>query len=108
MMKFGSVVPEREYLPFYIVAQSWFTRWQKYTGCFQVDDSDDDDDDEVFPNKDSSKVVLGPYPGAINESFDLRALQVAMRDVMVPEYDNYGSFYMKASAKEGQDYQLVS
>ena len=36
MIQFGSVVPERESQPYFIISQAWFTRWQKYTGCFKV------------------------------------------------------------------------
>lgn len=41
----AKVVPEREYLPFYIISQRWFTRWQKYTGCFKVNDDDEEEND---------------------------------------------------------------
>ena len=27
MIEFGSVIPEREGLPFYIISMKWFTRW---------------------------------------------------------------------------------
>ena len=45
MIQFGSVVPERESQPYFIISQAWFTRWQKYTGCFKVEDGSDDEDD---------------------------------------------------------------
>jgi len=40
MIEFSSVVPERENLPYYIITIDWFTRWQKYTGCFNVNTRD--------------------------------------------------------------------
>ena len=52
--------------------------------------------------------MLGPYPGSINESFDIKNIQVPLRDVMYPADDLYGEFYLKSSAKEGKDYQVVS
>ena len=74
MIEFGSVVPEREYLPYYVIPMDWYTRWQRYTGCFKSqvsDDSDDDEDANLGRNrkrKDTAqekqkKVVLGSYPG---------------------------------------------
>ena len=36
ILEFGSVIPERENLPYYIVSMAWFQRWQKYTGCLKV------------------------------------------------------------------------
>ena len=44
MLQFGSVVPEREALPFFLISQHWFTKWQKYTGCFKVEDDDEEND----------------------------------------------------------------
>lgn len=75
-----------------MIAQKWFTKWQKYTGCFKVDDDDDDDaEDEVFPSKDKSDIVLGTYPGAINETIDLKSIG-ASTDVLAPKEDIYGNF----------------
>lgn len=54
-----------------------------------MEDDDDDEEDEVFPNKNKSDIVLGPYPGAINEQYDLRTI-AAKDDVLVPENDIYG------------------
>ena len=104
MIQFGSVVPERESQPYFIISQAWFTRWQKYTGCFKVEDGSDDEDDDVFPSKDKSGIVLGPYPSSINESFDIKNIAVPVRDVMYPADDIYGEFYLKSSAKEGKDF----
>ena len=46
-IEFGSVVPERENLPYYIISMKWFTKWQKYTGCLKVVDAIDDDDEDA-------------------------------------------------------------
>ena len=42
ILEFGSVIPERENLPYYIVSMAWFQRWQKYTGCFKVQTDEDE------------------------------------------------------------------
>ena len=42
MIEFGSVVPERENLTYYVINIQWFHRWQKYTGCFKYDEEDED------------------------------------------------------------------
>jgi len=102
------VVPEREAITYYIISQQWFTRWQKYTGCFKVEDSDDDENDDVFRKKDKSDIVLGPYPGPINEKNDLNPISAPLRDVIWPINDEFAGFYLKAGAKEGQAYQVVS
>ena len=44
MIEFGSVVPERENLTYYVINIQWFHRWQKYTGCFKYDEEDEDDE----------------------------------------------------------------
>jgi hypothetical protein len=101
MIEFASVVPEREALPFFIISQRWYTRWQKYTGCFKVDDGEDSNDDEVFRKPDKSKVILGPHPGEINVAADLKDILTRLDDVAAPQDDIYGNFYIKAGAKEG-------
>ena len=107
MLQFGSVVPEREAEPYYLIAQNWFTRWQKYTGCFKVEDEDDDENDEVFPSKDKSNLVLGAFPGLVNERADLRSI-CAKDDDLTPDNDIYCNFQLKPGMKEGQDYQVVN
>ena len=42
IIEFGSVIPEREDLPYYIVSMAWFQRWQKYTGCLKVQAEEDE------------------------------------------------------------------
>ena len=42
LVAMGSVVPEREDLAFYIITIGWWKRWQKYTGCFQLDPEEQD------------------------------------------------------------------
>ena len=88
MIEFGSVVPERENLPFYMISMPWYTRWQRYTGCMKVQDiSDSDDEDAVLgrsrkgagradqtKSKDRSKVLLGDHPGVINGDKDLKRI----------------------------------
>ena len=64
MIDFGSVVPERENLPFYLITRQWLNRWQKYTGCYKVDD--EEGNHPGLPTKDPAKLVLGEYPGEIN------------------------------------------
>ena len=85
-------MPEREALPFFLISQHWFTKWQKYTGCFKVEDDDDDmENDQVFPNKNKSDLVLGPYPGPINEKVDLKSI-IAKDDDLAPQEDIYCNF----------------
>ena len=52
MIDYGGVIPERENIPYYLISMRWFTRWQKYTGCFKVDD-DEETDQGVKTTKDS-------------------------------------------------------
>lgn len=61
MIEFGSVVPEGPNQPYYLVTMAWFTRWQRYTGCFKVEGDDEDGE-----TPDRSKLVLGEHPGIIN------------------------------------------
>jgi len=72
MIENGGVVPERENLPYYLISMKWFTRWQKYTGCFKV--NSDDDGEYILPVKDKSRLVLGDYPGEINLTKELKEL----------------------------------
>jgi len=45
MIQFASIVPERENLPYYIIAMDWFKRWRSYTGQAEKKDSDDEIED---------------------------------------------------------------
>ena len=84
MIEFGSVVPERENLPYYMISMPWYMRWQRYTGCLKVQDiSDSDDEDAVLgrsrkgrsnQTNDRSKVVLGEHPGVINNDKDTKRI----------------------------------
>ena len=112
MLEFGSVVPERENLPYYIVSMAWFHRWQKYTGCIKVDVGDDDDGMEIDQvNKNgisNSDVILGEHPGRINSDREIRDLtRVTERKVFTNELDFYGMFYLKDSKKEDEDFKVV-
>lgn len=71
-IEFGSVIPEREGLPFYIISMKWFSRWQRYTGCLKIEDSEDEN--SGLPTKDKSKIILGPHPGSINQLADIKDL----------------------------------
>ena len=105
MIQFGSVVPEREGLPFYIIAIKWFTRWQRYTGCLKIDDSEDEG--SGLPTKDKSKIILGPHPGFINQMPDIKDLCIKSDNLFVPDDDMYRHFYIKSGKKEDQDFKVV-
>ena len=109
MIDYGGVVPERENLPYYLISIRWFTRWQKYTGCFHVEDDDDEDDDQgMQTTKDSSKIILGEYPGEINSDREMRDLCSKVDEkTIAPEEDFYCHYYLKAGKKENQDYRVV-
>lgn len=48
MIQFGSVVPERENLAYYVIQIQWFHRWQKYTGCYKYDEDEDESEPEEY------------------------------------------------------------
>ncbi len=98
MIEFGSVVPEREGLPFYIISMKWFTKWQRYTGCLKIEDSEDEN--IGLPTKDKSKIILGPYPGFINTNADLKDLAYTSKSLISPDDDIFNHFYLKAGKKE--------
>ena len=102
MIEYGGVIPERENLPYYLISIRWFTRWQKYTGCFKVEDDEEEND------RGSSKVILGEYPGEINSDREMRDLCVRVNEkTIVPEEDFYCNYYLQAGKKENQDYRVV-
>ena len=85
MIKYSSVVPERANLPYYLICMSWYTRWQKYTGCFVVDFDDEDGEPSDLHKKDKSKVVLGGHPGIINDERDvLKVMRQDLSKLLVP------------------------
>ena len=49
MIEFGCVIPERENLPYYLITMKWYTRWQKYTGCFKKKEADQEEQEEGKP-----------------------------------------------------------
>ena len=94
MIDYGGVIPERENLPYYLVSMRWFTRWQKYTGCFKVED-EEETEQGVKTTKDSSKVILGEYPGEINSDREMRDLCIKVNEkTIVPEEDFYCHYYL--------------
>ena len=113
MIEFGSVVPERENLTYYVISIQWFHRWQKYTGCFKYDEDEDDELDaqrnkDGLPRKDPRKLLLGDYPGEINAREDLKSLIVDTRySVFANDRDYDGAFFIKNGKKEEQDFKVV-
>jgi hypothetical protein len=99
MIEYGSVVPERGNLPYFIISMRWLTRWQKYTGCFKV--TSDDEDEDILRVKDKSKLVLGDYPGEINLTKELKELaKETQNEIMAPADDFFGKIYLKRGIKE--------
>ena len=89
MIEYGGVIPERENLPYYLISIRWFTRWQKYTGCFKVEDDEEEND------RGSSKVILGEYPGEINSDREMRDLCIRVNEkIIAPEEDFYCHYYL--------------
>ena len=100
MIEFSSVVPERENLPYYIITMDWFTKWQKYTGCYNMNAGDEE--------MDQDNLVLGDYPNGINSNSGLaELLKVLDGKIIAPDDDYYGKFYLKNGKKENQDFKLV-
>ena len=107
MIQFGSVIPERENLPYYIIGIDWFNRWQRYTGCFKVKDvSSSEDEDAVLGRskknrkdkqngtKDKSKLQLGEHPGHINPTREIAKFLMKLDvSVTLPRNDFYGNHY---------------
>ena len=99
MIDYGSVVPERENLPYYVIPMQWLNRWQKYTGCYKFDE--EEESDRVLKTKDLAKLILGPYPGEINTERDLKNLMVDTRHkVFISDENYFGSNYIKNGKKE--------
>lgn len=95
-------MPERENLPYYLISMKWFTRWQKYTGCFKVES---DSEDDVLPVKDKSTLVLGEYPGEINPTKEVKEFAYLgntgmSEDFFQPIDDFYGGTYLRKNKKE--------
>lgn len=109
IIEFGGVVPERENLPYYLVSMKWFTRWQKYTGCFKVES---DSEDDVLPVKDKSKLILGEYPGELNPSKEVKEFAYIgnrnnNQDFILLTDDFYGHTYLRKGKKEDQDFKVL-
>lgn len=104
MIENSSVVPERENLPYYLISIGWYNKWQKYTGCFKVEQDDEDMEDES--NTDS--MILGDHPGEINPERDVKALsKETHKRIMASNDDYYGKFYLADGKKEDQDFKVI-
>ena len=104
MIQYGSIVPERENLPYFLIAMPWFTRWQKYTGCLKVDAGDDDN---VSISQVKLNIRLGEYPGEINSRSEVGQLMRDTSKILTARDDYYGECYLKDGKKEDQDYKVV-
>ena len=104
MIEYSSVVPERENLPYYLISIGWYHKWQKYTGCFKVEQDDEDMEDDS--NTDS--LILGEHPGHINPEREVNKLSKETRNkVYTSNEDYYGKFYLLDGKKEDQDFKVV-
>ena len=106
MIDYGSVVPERENLTYYVIQMQWYHRWQKYTGCYKYEEEEEGSADRRgatpgMNKKDKSKLILGQYPGEIYPIQELKSLMVDTRyKVLTNEKDFDGGFYIKNGKKE--------
>lgn len=101
LMMMGSVIPERANLLYYIITIGWFTAWQKYTGCFKVDAGSD----EEPVSKDD--IILGPYPGPINNTNDMKTLFINDPNILHFTEDFSGNLHLKTGKKEEVHYKVV-